>query len=201
MKRIFKLGLIAILSLVAASCRADDVPKYIRYDLVAYDFWPVFIFYRTTNHRHGASNQYKLAASNGGWISSVGSAPIRNSSNRDDQFDSLEFDFIWREEETQRVYQARIEVALSDLKPDPISPEMGTLIFRFARGGDLQAVTYEPSMQPGAVPPIEIAHVCGSRTEISDQVKMQEMDRLSDYWKANDADYSTAPGNVPSRCE
>lgn len=201
MKRTLKVLLFAILPFVAASCRADDSVKDIRYDLVAYDSWPVFVFYRVTDPRNDLANPYIFSASNGGWDNNFGSSSIKHAGHNDDLSDSVEFDFIWREEDSHRTYQALVEISLRDLKPDPFSPEMGTLIFRFARGGDLQAVTYEPSIQPGAFPAIEVAHVCGSRTEISDPIKLREMERLSEHWKSDGMNYSIAPESVPSRCE
>lgn len=205
MKILLRVLLITCVLIPVSACRADEGVKNILYAVKSYDRWPILVFVESPNIPPPWQNYTKYAAvRSGGYDSSNADSLIRNIKRNPSDPETMLFYVTWYEIVTKKAYSAEISVDLRTLKADAIRPEFGVLIFRIARKGEFEVLTYDddyPSRRSGP-DRILLSQVCGKEIALLDPEKLSELDRmLNEPMTMEGGAFDAKPEEVPSRCE
>lgn len=173
-----RLGAVVLSLISLSACWADEGPDDLRYDIVAYPGWQVIVFYDHANSLSGFPDSSLGRSRNSGWDSSMAGSSNRNFQRLQDDPTGIRFNVIWYEVSTKQAYQTQLHVDARELGHDTISPEAGLLIMRIARGGDIQAVTYDHVSEKGSSVQTVLTQQCAEPISISDPEMLAEIDRL-----------------------
>lgn len=199
--KIFTRVFFSILMLMTVSaCQAGEGFKNIRYEVRAYDRWPLIVFLETPNIPENRALHPPAMARNSGYNIIGSTIPARNIRQIPGKPNIIEFDITWYERVTRNVYFAKMSVDARKLQPDRMNLEFGVLIFRISGKGDIQAVTYDVS-QSDIPKAIVLSELCAEKIILKSDTKIASLNRLlNEPLIKEGATYHAKSEDIPSRC-
>ncbi|WP_406721211.1 hypothetical protein RPE78_03010 [Thioclava litoralis] len=197
--------LLSLFLLLLPACWSDaEVLDNLKYELASTAGWPIVAVIDSPLF---ISSQGNLEPApiyrSGGYEGTIASLPIKNVLKDSSVTTQVTFKVTWYEVVTGNIYSASLDIDMRELKPDPITPDYGALIFRISADGILQAVTYDETYPPSATPspPIILDQSCGKAADFERGLKVSDFQENLDHPIVKNAfQYQIPTKNIPAHC-